>query len=77
MKQIRTHNKDIFGYISINCIQPFEAANIWAAFFMRRTTIKHNSCHKLLNEFQDDISGVFDMYPSMWDLDFRIQFEVI
>ena len=46
----------IFGYIFSNRIQPFEAANISAAFFL---CMKHYSCHKFLNKFQDDISFHF------------------
>ena len=34
----------------------------------RRTMIKHNSCHKLLNKFQGDISCALAMYPYIWDL---------
>ena len=37
----------IFGYIFINRIQPFEAANIYAAFFLCRPMKKHNRCHTL------------------------------
>ena len=49
----------IFGYIFSNRIQPFEAANISAAFFL---CMKHYSCHKFLNKFQDDISFHFISY---------------
>ena len=52
----------IFGYIFINGIQPFEAANISAAFFLCRPITKHYRCHKCLNKFQDDISCALAMY---------------
>jgi len=35
----------IFGYVFINHIQPIEAANISAALFLCRPTMKHNRCH--------------------------------
>ena len=34
----------LYGYIFINRIQPFEAANIQAAFFLCRPMRKHNRC---------------------------------
>ena len=37
--------KCYIGYIFINRIQPFEAANISAAFFLCRPMRKHNRCH--------------------------------
>ena len=40
-----TLKKDIW-IIFINRIQPFEAANISATFFMCRTMMKHNSFHR-------------------------------
>ena len=48
--------------VFLNRIQPFEAANISAAFFLCRPMIKNISCHKLLNRFQDDISCALAMY---------------
>ena len=65
-KKIMTLNK-IFGYIFINSIQ-LEASNIWAAFFMCRTLMKHISCHKSISKSQDDISCALAMYPIVWDL---------
>ena len=53
--------------IFINRIQPFEAANISAAFFLCRPMRKHNRCHKFQNKFQDDISCTLAMYSYIWD----------
>ena len=63
-KNIITLKKGIW-YIFLDRIQPFTAANIWSAFF--RTMIKYNSCLKLFNEFQDDISWALAMFPYIWD----------
>ena len=52
----------LFVYIFINCIQPFEAANISAAFFLCRPMRKHNRCHTFKNKFQDDITCTLAMY---------------
>ena len=52
----------IFGYIFRNRIQPFEAANISAVFFLCRPIRKNNGCHTFWNKFQDDISCAFAMY---------------
>ena len=49
----------IFGYIFTNPIQPYQAANISEAFFLCRPMMKHYSCHKFLNKFQDDILSAF------------------
>ena len=49
----------IFGYNVIFHIEPFEVANILAAFFLCRPRKKHYSCHKFFNSFQDDISCAF------------------
>ena len=57
----------IFGYIFINRIQPFEAVNISAAFFLCRPMRKHNHCHTFQNKFQDDISCALAMYSYIWD----------
>ena len=57
----------LFGYIFINRIQPFEAANISAAFFLCRPVRKHNCCHTFQNKFQDDISCTLAMYSYIWD----------
>ena len=57
----------LFGYIFINRIQPFEAANISAAFFLCRPLRKHNRCHTFKNKFQDDISCTLAMYSYIWD----------
>ena len=57
----------LFGYIFINRIQPFEAANISAAFFLCRPMRKHNRCHTFQNKFQDDISCTLAMYSYIWD----------
>ena len=51
----------IFKYIFIDRIQPYEAANILAAFFLYRPMMKH----KFLNKFQDDISCALAMYSYM------------
>ena len=53
----------LFGYIFINRIQPFEAANISAAFFFCRPMRKHT----FQNKFQDDISCTIAMYSYIWD----------
>ena len=42
----------LFGYIFINRIQPFEAANISAAFFLCRPMRKHNLCHTFKISFK-------------------------
>ena len=55
-KLITLQSTMLFGYIFINHIQPFEAANISAAFFLCRPMRKHNHCHTFQNKFQDDIS---------------------
>ena len=55
----------IIGNIFINRIQPFEAANISAAFLLCSPIMKHNSCRKFLNKFQDDISCTLAMYSNM------------
>ena len=52
----------LFGYIFINRIQPLQAANITAAFFLCRPMMKHNCCHKFLNKFQDDIVCALFLY---------------
>ena len=57
----------MFGYIFTKRIQPFEAANISAAFFLGRPTRKHSSCHTFFNKFQDDILCALAMYSYMWD----------
>ena len=57
----------IFWYIFINRIQPFEAANISAAFFLCRPMRKNNRCHTFQNKFQDDFSCSLDMYSYIWD----------
>ena len=57
----------LFGYIFIIRIQPFEAANISAAFFLCRPMIKHNRCHTFQNKFQDDISCNLAMFSYIWD----------
>ena len=49
----------IFGYNVIFHIEPFEVANILAAFFLCRPRKKHYSCHTFFNSFQDDISCAF------------------
>ena len=54
-------------HIFINRIQPFEAANISAAFFLCRPMRKHNLCHTFQNKFQDDISCTLAMYSYIWD----------
>ena len=64
----------IFGYIFINRIQPFEAANILAAFFLCRPMRKHNRCHKCQNKFQDDISCTLAMYSYIWDSLYNVVF---
>ena len=56
----------LFGYIFINRIQPFEAANISAAFFLCRPMRKHNRCHTFQNKIQDDISCTLAMYSYIW-----------
>ena len=61
----------LFGYIFINRIQPFEAANISAAFFLCRPLMNHNSCHRFLNKFQNEISCAPAMYSDMWDYYFQ------
>ena len=57
----------LLGYIFINRIQPFQAANISAAFFLCRPMRKHNRCHTFQNKFQDDISCTLAMYSFIWD----------
>ena len=57
----------IFEYIFINRIQPFEAANIQAAFFLCRpmrsiTTVIHFKIN-----FEDDILCDLAMYSFIWD----------
>ena len=63
----------LFGYIFINRIQPFEAVNISAAFFLCRPKRKHNRCHTFQNKFQDDISCTLAMYSYIWDSLYVIQ----
>jgi len=55
----------IIGYIFISRNQPFKAENISAAFFICRQMMKHNSCHKFSNKFQDDISYALAIYSYM------------
>ena len=50
--------------IFINLIQPFEAANIIAAFFMQTNDVAKHS-HKFSNIFQDDISYALALYSCM------------
>ena len=57
----------LFKYIFINRIQPFEAANISAAFFLCRPMRMHNCCHTFQNKFQDDISCTLAMYSYIQD----------
>ena len=40
-----------FGYIFINRIQPFKAANISTAFFLCKRMMKHYNCLKFFNTF--------------------------
>ena len=54
----------IFGYIFINRIQPFEAANTLKAFLCR-PNIQHYSRHEFLNKFQDDILCALAIYLYM------------
>ena len=55
----------MFGYILTNRMQSFEAANTSAAFFLCIPMMKHYSCHKSLNKFQDDILCALAMYSYM------------
>ena len=63
----------IFEYIFINRIQPFEAANISAVFFLCRPMRMHNCCYTFQNKFQDDISCTRAMYSYIWDSLYNIK----
>ena len=58
--------------IFINRLQPFEAVNISAAFFVCRPMRKHNHCHTFPNNFEDDIACTLAMYSYIWDSMYNI-----
>ena len=62
----------LFGYIFINHIQPFEAANISAAFFLCRPMRKQNRCHTFKIIFEDDILCALAIYSFIWDSLFNL-----
>ena len=66
-----TLNNYIWMFLVFNPLK-LRTSEQLSSYFMRRTMIKHNSCNKLLNKFQDDILCVLAIYPYIWNLLYKI-----
>ena len=62
-----TLNNYIWMFLVFNPLK-LRTSEQLSSYFMRRTMIKHNSCNKLLNKFQDDILCVLAIYPCIFEI---------